>query len=63
MVYETDRVVKRYSDHRWKWLAETPTNGYLRIRMTDINGRNHHVYLHKLIHHFRYEAADDVEEE
>ena len=25
--YETDRVVKRYSDHRWKWLAETPTNG------------------------------------
>ena len=61
--YETDRVVKRYNDHKWRFLSENRNNGYLRVAMTDINGRNHHVYVHKLIHHFRYEQVEDIEED
>ena len=61
--YENDQVVQRYNDHKWKFISEHPHHGYLRINMRDINGRNHMVYMHKLIHHFRYEPADDVEEE
>ena len=57
--YENDRVVQRYSDHKWRWLAQTPHNGYLRIHMYDINRRQHHVYVHKLIDHFRNQQADD----
>ena len=61
--YENDRVVQRYNDHKWRFLALDMNNGYARVNMYDINGRNHHVYLHKLIHHFRYEPTDDEEEE
>ena len=56
---KNDRVVQRVDDHRWQWLAQTPQNGYLSINMRDINGHNHHVYVHKLIRHFRNEPAAD----
>ena len=59
--YETDRVVKRFNDHRWQLLAQTPHCGYLRVYMTDINGRSHNIYMHTLIEHFRNEAAEDEE--
>ena len=55
---ENDRVVKRINDHRWQLLAQTPHNGYLRISMVDVNGHTHHVYVHKIIEHFRNEQAD-----
>ena len=57
--YENDRVVLRVNDHKWQWLAQTPHNGYLRMKMRDINGRYHQVYAHKLINHFRNEPAAD----
>ena len=57
--FETDRIVQRYSDHKWKWLNQTPHNGYLIINMCDLNGRYHKIYMHKLIHHFRHEQAED----
>ena len=60
---ENDQVVQRYNDHRWRFLSLDITNGYAKINMTDINGRRHHVYLHKLIHHFRYEQTDEEYEE
>ena len=60
---ENDRVVKRFNDHKWQLLNQTPHNGYLRINMKDINGRYHNICMHKLIHHFRYEPATEVEEE
>ena len=47
---EDDRVVKRINDHRWQLLAQTPHSGYLRIRMCDTNGRQHHIYMPKLIY-------------
>ena len=56
---ENDRVVLRVNDHKWQWLAQTPQNGYLLIKMRDINGRYHQVYMHKLINHFRNEPAAD----
>ena len=56
---ENDRIVQRYSDHKWRWLRQTPHNGYLRVYMYDINKRQHQIYLHKIIDHFRNEAADD----
>ena len=61
--YENDKVVQRYNDHKWRFISESPHNGYLRVNMKDINSRRHNIYVHKLIHHFRYEPADDVEEE
>ena len=61
--YENDRVVKRINDHKWQYLSENRTSGYLRIHMRDINGHDHHVYLHKIIEHFRHEPTDDEEEE
>ena len=57
--FENDRVVLRVNDHKWQWLAQTPQNGYLIIKMRDINGRYHQVYMHKLINHFRNEPAAD----
>ena len=57
--FENDRVILRVNDHKWQWLAQTPLNGYLRIKMRDINGHYHHVYVHKLIRHFRNEPAAD----
>ena len=59
--YETDRVVRRFNDHRWQYLTESRTGGYLRIHMCDTNGRYHHVYVHKLIDHFRNQPAEDEE--
>ena len=58
---ENDRVVLRVNDHKWQWLAQTPSQGYLKINLRDINGRNHQVYMHKLINHFRNEPATDAE--
>ena len=55
--FENDQVVQRISDHKWRFLSEHRTGGYLRINMKDINGRNHMVYLHKLINHFRNQPA------
>ena len=60
---ENDRVVQRINNHKWQYLSENSTSGYLRIHMRDINGHDHHLYLHKIINHFRNEAADDVEED
>ena len=57
--FENDRVVLRVNDHKWQWLAQTPSQGYLKINMRDINGHNHQVYVHKLIRHFRNEPAAD----
>ena len=59
--FENDRVVLLVNDHKWQWLAQTPQNGYLIIKMRDINGRYHQVYMHKLINHFRNEPAADAE--
>ena len=56
---ENDRVVLRINDHKWQYLSENRNNGYLRINMTDINGHKHLVYMHKLIHHFRNEQAEE----
>ena len=56
---ENYRVVMRVNEHEWQWLAQTPLNGYLLMKMRDINGRKHHVYAHKLINHFRNEPAAD----
>ena len=56
---ENDSVVLRINDHKWLLLAQTPHYGYLRINMRDINGRNHHIYMHKLIRHFRNEPQND----
>ena len=61
--YENDRVVQRIHDHKWLLLAQTPHSGYLRISMYDPNRRQHNIYMHKLIDHFRNQPADDVEEE
>ena len=60
--FENDRVVQRYSDHKWRWLNQTSSKGYLKVNMRDINGRYHQLYLHKLIDHFRNEAAEEEEE-
>ena len=59
--YENDRVVHRINDYKWLLLSENRNNGYLRVNMTDINGRRHLVYVHTLIHHFRHEQAEDEE--
>ena len=56
---ENDIVVMRINDHKWLLLAQTTHNGYLRINMKDINGRNHQIYMHKLIRHFRNEPQND----
>ena len=56
---ENDRVVLRINDHKWQYLSENRNNGYARVNMTDINGHKHLVYMHKLIHHFRNEQAEE----
>ena len=60
---ENDRVVKRINDHRWQFISEHPHYGYLRVNMKDINGRNHMVYVHKIIDYFRNQPAEDEDEE
>ena len=57
--FENDRVVQRVNEHKWQWLAQTPLNGYLLMKMRDINGRYHQILMHKLIRHFRNEPAAD----
>ena len=57
--FENDMVVLRINEHKWQWLAQTQHYGYLIINMRDINGRNHHIYMHKLIRHFRNEPQND----
>ena len=61
--FENDRVVLRVNDHKWQWLAQTPQNGYLKVMMRDINGRQHNIYVHKLIKHFRTVPADESSDE
>ena len=56
---ENDKVVQRYNDHKWRFISESPHNGYLIINMCDTNGRYHKIYMHKLIHHFRNEQAEE----
>ena len=56
--FENDQVVQRISDHRWR-LSEHRTGGYLRVNMRDTNGRNHMVYVHKIIDYFHSQPADD----
>ena len=57
--YENDRVVQRIHDHKWLLLAQTPHSGYLRISMYDPNRRQHNIYMHKLIDHFRNQPAEE----
>ena len=57
--FENDMIVQRYSDHKWRFLSLDLNNGYARINMYDINKHVHHVYFHKIIHHFRHEPAED----
>ena len=57
--FENDLVVQRVNDHKWRFLSLDLNNGYARINMYDINKHVHHVYLHKIIHHFRHEPAED----
>ena len=57
--FENDRVVKRFNDHRWQLLAQTPHCGYLRINMKDINGRRHNICVHKIIDYFRNQPAEE----
>lgn len=57
--FENDSVVLRINDHKWQWLNQTQHNEYLRINMKDINGRNHQIYMRKLIRHFRNEPQND----
>ena len=57
--FENDSVVMRINDHKWLLLAQTTQNGYLRINMKDVNGRNHIICMHKLIRHFRNEPQND----
>ena len=54
---ENDKVVLRINNHKWQFLNQTPHNGFLRIAMRDINGRQHHICMHKLIDHFRNQPA------
>ena len=56
---ENDRVVLRIHDHRWRFLALDMNNGYAKVNMRDINGRNHHIYMHKLIYHFHNQPAEE----
>ena len=58
---ENDRVVLRINDHKWRFLSLDINNGHARINMYDINKRQHHVYLHKLIDYFRNQPAEDQE--
>ena len=57
--FENDCVIQRVNEHKWQWLAQTPLNGYLLMKMRDINGRQHNIYAHRLIRHFRNEPAAD----
>ena len=57
--FENDSVVLRINDHKWLLLAQTTHSGYLRINMKDTNGRNHQIYMHNLIRHFRNEPQND----
>ena len=55
---ENDKVVQRINTHKWRFLSECAHNGYLTINMRDVNGHTHHVYVHKIIEHFRNEQSD-----
>ena len=57
--FENNSVVLRINDHNWQWLNQSQQNGYLKINMRDINGRNHQIYMHKIIRHFRNEPQND----
>ena len=57
--FENNSVVLRINDHNWQWLNQSQQNGYLKINMRDINGRNHQICMHKLIRHFRNEPQND----
>ena len=61
--FENDRIVLRINDHKWRFLNQAPHNGYLRISMRDVNGRQHNIYMHTLIDHFRNQPAEDQEDE
>ena len=58
---ENDRIVLRINNHKWQLISEHRTGGYLRVNMRDINGRNHMIYMHKLIDYFRNQPAEDEE--
>ena len=58
---ENDKVVQRINTHKWRFLSECAQNGFLKVNMRDINGRNHQILMHKLIDHFRNQPAEDEE--
>ena len=61
--YEDDSVYKRFNDHKWRQLKQTPNAGYLIVRMADINNNRHQIYMHKIISHFRTQPAQQPAEQ
>ena len=60
--YDDDHVYKRFHDHKWQKIKQTPYGGYLQFCMVDSNQRSHKIYAHKIIKHFRSQAAEQVDE-
>ena len=60
--YEDDCVYKKYNDHKWQKLKQSPHSGYLRVTIFDTNSRKHNIYMHKLIKHFRTQKTEQVGE-
>ena len=61
--YKDDSVYKRFNDHKWRQLKQTPHCGYLVMNMIDINKRRHQICMHKIIKHFRTKPAEQVAEQ
>ena len=57
---ENNRVLMRINDNNWQLLNQTEHNNYLRINMKDVNGRYHHIYVHRIIEHFRNEPQNNA---
>lgn len=58
--YENYHAIVKHRN-RYKLINETPNNGYLIIKLYDINKCQSNISLHKLIHHFWNEESDLVE--
>ena len=61
--YKDDSVYKRFNDHKWRQVKQTPHCGYLVINMSDINKRRHQICMHKIIKHFRTQPAEQTTEQ
>lgn len=52
--FKNNRVIQRVNTSKWRWLAQTPNQGTLRVIMRDVNGQNHQVNMTKLINRFSW---------